>query len=207
MANSASLPNQQIDLYHPTLRRPRIVFGARLAGQLMLLGVAALIGWYALAQLEFGARNEQLRALQQRLAAARDQQTQLIELLTPDAQQDAGAELLARREEQLALLGELHREAGQQATPLADYFAGLARGVPQGLWLESIEIQPVSGDIALSGQTNDAALLPQLIRSLGEQQAFRGAAFRVATLQRNLENPDALRFTLRSQADESGDAQ
>jgi Tfp pilus assembly protein PilN len=210
MAKPNALPAQQIDLYHPTLRRPRIVFGARLAGQILLLGVAALIGWYALAQFEFDARNQQLRALQQRLAAARDQQTQLIALLTPEnpaAQQDASAELIARREQQLALLGELQREAGQHATPLADYFAGLARGVPEGLWLESIEIQPISGDIALSGQTRDPALLPELIRSLGEQHAFSGAAFSVATLQRNADNPTALSFTLRSRPGAPGDEQ
>lgn len=206
-----SIVVQQVDLYHPTLRQPRVTLSALNSLRLVLFALAALVGWYAMGEQSHEQLASQLAELQQRTTQLNEQQTALEATLAPrtravDMEQEKLG-LLAERETRLALLGRLRSEANSHASPLSSYFEGLSRGVPAGLWLESIDINPSSGDIALSGQASDPAQLPQLIRQLGDQPAFRGAVFNVATLKRaDDKRPDSpLLFTLSSQAKSHSD--
>ena len=66
--------------------------------------------------------------------------------------------------------------------PFSSYFEGLARRTLDGLWLQDINISQGGRSIMLTGNTYKAELIPQLIKELKNEPAFRGITFRSATV-------------------------
>lgn len=172
---------QQINLYDPALLRKRdwlalsnVVLGA---GVLALLVVAA--GW--LTRLDVPTLQAQAATQDTQLKAMREQVLALGKRVAdrhadPRLEQElAAARQLA--EARSEVLGVLRQRLAADAPPFADYLRGFARQTMTGLWLTGFAWDATADSIEIRGRTVDPALLPEYIRRLNREPAFRGHAF------------------------------
>lgn len=177
----------QINLYHPRFLKQRELL--TLANVLL-----AAVAFYALLALAGGwawreaatradaaaAAETQLKAAQAAVAtatkaASRQANPQLIAEV-------ASAEAVLRRRGDIAQL--LEGGAVGSTGGFAEHLRGLARQVPEGLWLTGFVIGPGGRDMEIRGSMLDAAALPDYIRRLGSEKAFQGRSFASLTLNR-----------------------
>ncbi len=175
---------QQVNLYQPILRREKKVFSA-ITMLWMLLVVAALMllvhafSRWQLAALEH--ENVRLHVQQRELAAqvATLSRNLGVRAESRERRREAEAvqhELRLKRE----LLARMHDRATSPAAGFSESFAALARQQVHGLWLTNVELHNDDSGrhVALRGMTLHAQFVPQLVRQLGEEAAFRGLRFR-----------------------------
>lgn len=172
---------QQINLYDPALLSKRdwlalsnVVLGASLlavlvvaAGGLVRLDMPALQAQTATQDTQLKAMREQVLALGKRVA---------------DRQADPRLEQQLASARQLAeargeVLDVLRQRLTADAPPFAEYLRGLARQTMTGLWLTGFVWDAATESIEIRGRTVDPALLPEYIRRLNREPAFRGHAF------------------------------
>lgn len=172
---------QSVNLYTEELRPSKERLQAKsaalaLALALLVVVVAGGVARYQAVQAEQNLaiqeqRNEQLLATVERLSAAVAEQQ-------PDAALEAELETIrqtvARREYLLDRVTSLVSDDSDGFSPLLE---GLARRVPDGLWLTGIRMQPASGVLVLEGQTEAGSLVPVFLDQLGNEPAFSGMAF------------------------------
>ncbi|MCF8197365.1 MAG: PilN domain-containing protein [Sulfuritalea sp.] len=183
----------QINLYHPRFLKERdlltlgnVVFPA--LALYLLLAVAG--GWASrdaeTRRVKAAAAETQLTTIKAQITAA----TQAAKNRKPSPQLIAELERaegqLRRRAEIAHLLesGEIGSTGG-----FAEFFRGLARQVPQGLWLTGFTIGSGGTDMEIRGRMLDAATLPEYIRRLGEEKAFQGRSFAALTMDRSAPTP------------------
>jgi hypothetical protein len=170
-----------INLYDPALLRHRQwLTAANLLFALALIFVV-MLGWGAWARIVAAGLAEQVAALDGRLQSARAESVTLAGQLSnrradPKLELDLAAmkELMGVRQEILATLGQ---EAGPQKLGHADYLRGLARQSVANLWLTGFSVGPDGTRMEIRGRTLDPALLPEYIRRLNAEPAFRGHRF------------------------------
>lgn len=192
---------QHINLYDPVLQRqrdwlaPHYVAGAALV---LALGVGTVGTVLRLGLPELAARAENGES---QLKIAR---TQLATL----GQQIAGRKPDPRLEQEIAVrrtlltlrhdvLATLRQSVGPAAgSDYAEYLRGLARQTVAGLWLTDFAVDTVTGGMEIRGRMTDPALLPEYIRRLNREQAFRGRSF--AALKLDAGKPDAAKAIART---------
>lgn len=177
----------QINLYHPRFlkQRERLTLGNVLLAAAVLYAVLVLAGGWArreaATQADAAAATEaQLKVAKDAVAAAtksagRQANPQLIAEV-------ASAEALLRRRGEIAQL--LESGAVGSTGGFAEHLRGLARQVPEGLWLTGFSIGPGGRDMEIRGSMLDAAALPGYIRRLGGEKAFQGRSFASLTMNR-----------------------
>lgn len=177
----------QINLYHPRFLKQRelLTLGNVLFAAVALYGVLALAGGWAwrdaATRMQAGAAAEaQLEAAKEAVesatkAASRQADPQLIAEV-------ATAEAMLRRRGEIAQL--LESGAVGSTGGFAEHLRGLARQVPEGLWLTGFAIGPGGKDMEIRGSMLDAAALPEFIRRLGGEKAFQGRSFAALTMNR-----------------------
>ena len=172
---------QQINLYDPALLKQRDWFALSNvllgAGLLAVLVLAA--GW--LARLDLPALQAQATTQDNQLKAVREQVLALGKRVA-DRQADPRLEQELAAARQLAeargeILGVLRQRLAADAPPFADYLRGFARQTMPGLWLTGFTWDAAADSIEIRGRTVDPALLPEYIRRLNREPAFRGHAF------------------------------
>ncbi|MBI4997213.1 MAG: hypothetical protein HZC22_10010 [Rhodocyclales bacterium] len=175
-----------INLYDPALLRRRewlsaanLVFAVAAVFVLMLL-------WGAWARIDSAALADRVATLDGRLKAAREESVALGSQLAarradPKLEQAIAAqrELLGVRRNILVALGQGIATA---ATGHADYLRGLARQSVANLWLTGFAVSPGGTRMEIRGRTLDPALLPEYIRRLNAEPAFRGRHFAALTV-------------------------
>jgi MSHA biogenesis protein MshI len=170
-----------INLYDPSLlKRREWLTAANLAFALALV-LVVMLGWGAWARIDAASLTEQAAALDGSLQAARAESVALASQLSnrradPKLELDLAAmkELLGVRQQILTTLGQ---EAGPQSIGHADYLRGLARQSVGNLWLTGFAVGPDGTRMEIRGRTLDPALLPEYIRRLNAEPAFRGHRF------------------------------
>jgi hypothetical protein len=75
------------------------------------------------------------------------------------------------------VLETLRQGLAADVPPFADYLRGLARQSMTGLWITGFVWDAASDSMEIRGRTTDPALLPEYIRRLNREPAFRGHAF------------------------------
>ena len=172
---------QQINLYDPALLKQRDWFA--LSNVLLGAGLLAVLvfaaGWLPrldlpVLQAQAATQDSQLKAIREQVLAlgkrVADRQAD------PRLEQDlAAARQLAeaRRE----ILGVLQQRLAADAPPFAEYMRGFSRQTMPGLWLTGFAWDAAAESIEIRGRTIDPALLPEYIRRLNREPAFRGHAF------------------------------
>ncbi|MDP2792610.1 MAG: PilN domain-containing protein [Sulfurisoma sp.] len=181
----------QINLYHERYLKQRewlTLTNVVVVTVALLATLGAAGGWV---WRDAAARQMEARAAEANLKQAKTQfevQTKAAAARKPSPQlaaEVANAEsLLQRREQILRLLesGVIGTTAG-----FADTLRGLARQVPEGLWLTGFTIDGGGNDMEIRGSMLNGGVLPDYIRRLGGEKAFHGRSFAALTLNR----PDA----------------
>jgi hypothetical protein len=172
---------QQINLYDPALLRKRdwfalsnVVLGALVAAVLVVaVGFLARSGLPEL-QAQVTTGETQLKALREEVlvlgqhVAARKADPRIEEELA------VARQLAATRG---VVLQTLRQGLAADVPPFADYLRGLARQSMTGLWITGFVWDAASDGMEIRGRTTDPALLPEYIRRLNREPAFRGQAF------------------------------
>ncbi len=178
----------QINLYHPRYLKQRdwLALGpvaVAAVGVYTLLAVTALWSWY-----DAGERKAMAAAADAQLKAAKaqvDEATKAASARKPSAQLlaevDTVTSVLRRREE---IAGLLEGGVIGTTTGFAEHFRGLARQVPEGLWLTGFSLAAGGSDMEIRGSTLNAATVPEYIRRLGEEKAFQGKSFAALSMTR-----------------------
>lgn len=173
--------NQSVNLYTEELRPSKEKLQAKgaalaLALALLVVVIAGGLARYQAVEAEQKLaiqeqRNQQLLESVERMSAAVAQQQ-------PDAALEAELntirQTVARREYLLERVETLVSDDSDGFSPALE---GLARQVPDGLWLTGIRLQPVSGALVLEGQTETGSLVPVFLDRLGNEPAFAGLSF------------------------------
>lgn len=183
--------SHQINLYDPSLLRQRQTFNAANLLLAVIVLAAGLFGWGAWARIDAERQGREITELEARARSAREESVALASRLAgrkPDAQLDqniaAAREMLLVRQSMLDKLGEGSASA---VGGHAERLRGLARQGIEGLWLTGFVVGTDGRTITIRGRTLDPALLPEYIRRLNAEPAFRGHRF--ATLNVALPAP------------------
>jgi len=186
---------RQINLYDPALLRKRDWFALSnvvlaTAALVMCVVVAGLLAKRELPTLKAQAttNNTQLKAMREQVLVL----GQRVADRKPDPRVEhelAAARLLTGMRGEI--LQTLRQRLGQDADPFADYLRGFARQAVTGLWLTAFTYDAASGSMEIHGRTIDPALLPEYIRRLNREPAFRGRAFAALKLAEGKLEPAA----------------
>jgi len=173
--------SQQINLYDPALLRKRelltaLNLAAASGALVLLLGV-----WGGLARSQLGALEGENRVIDPQvkaLQAQKDVMTAQLAAMKPDPQIEAElAAARARLDLHTRQVGELKKGIGTESGGFAEYLRGFARQTPAGLWLTGFAIGDGGASMEIRGRMMDPALLPEYIRRLNGEQAFKGREF------------------------------
>ncbi len=178
----------QINLYHPRFLKQRDLLSlgnVLLVATALYLLLAAAGGWVwrdvQARQAKAAASEAELIALKRQVDVA----TQAAAGRKPSPQLAAELE---RAESQLGRRSDIARllEGGEigGTDGFAEYFRGLARQAPQGLWLTGFTIGAAGADMEIRGRVLDPASLPDYIQRLGQEKAFQGRSFAALTMNR-----------------------
>jgi hypothetical protein len=178
--------SHHINLYDPALRQQKQwLTAANLLFAVALLFLT-LLGWGVWLRVQGGGLAAGAAALDGQTQAARDESVALGNQLAsrkpdPKLETDLAAmkELLGVRQ---GILDALGQGAAQNAAGHADYLRGLARQSVGGLWLTSFAVSAGGARMEIRGRTLDPALLPEYIRRLNAEPAFRGHRFAALTM-------------------------
>jgi hypothetical protein len=178
--------SHHINLYDPALLQRK----QWLSAENLLLAVALLLlillGWGAWQRIQAGALTTEETTLADQIKAAREESIALGAQLAnrkpdPKLELDLAAmkELLGVRQEILTALGQ---GQGPVVGGYAEYLRGLARQTVSGLWLTGFAVGADGARMEIRGRTLDPALLPEYIRRLNAESAFRGHRFAALTV-------------------------
>ncbi|MBS3935227.1 MAG: PilN domain-containing protein [Sulfuritalea sp.] len=172
---------RHINLYDPALLRKRDWFalGNVVLGALLALLLVAAAGF---------ATRAGLPGLADRAAAGETQlhglREQVRVLGQHGAKRQADPRIAAELEEtRLAAQGRnqvleiLRRKVAEGRPPFAEPLRGLARQSMTGVWITGFSWDAAGDRIEIRGRTVDPALLPDYLRRLSREPAFRGRAF------------------------------
>ncbi|MRR51795.1 MAG: hypothetical protein EG825_12945 [Rhodocyclaceae bacterium] len=185
--------SQQINLYNPAFLKRRDWLTARplvaIAGVLLLLVVVAAV--FA----SYQARQKQIVA-DDLAAKLKDRQAEVVALTAqitgrkPDpavlAQvDDSKLQLKARQEVMAAVEGG----AIGSSEGFSEFLRGFARQTPQGLWLTGFTIGSGGKDMEIRGRMLTDTLLPEYVKRLSAEKAFKGRSFAGLDLRRPASSP------------------
>ena len=185
----------QINLYHERFRKQRNLLtltNVAIAGAAML---AVVLIASALAAGSASSRQAEARLALAEFKMVKDEFDSIAKAqaaLTPSPQlasELVTAEQLVQRRENVATL--LESGAVGNTAGFAPYLGGLARQVPEGLWLTGFRIDAGGREMEIRGRMFSPLALPEYIRRLGTEKIFQGRSFAALTMDRPAEVPAA----------------
>jgi type IV pilus assembly PilN-like protein len=197
--------SQQINLFNPQFLETRKYFSATTMVQalgLLLLGIVAFYGFAVWKDRDLARRAaESSRAYelqkQQFAKASADLNPEKREAQIDQDLKSVEAAIALRK----ALLGEI-QSGGTYA--YSEYLRAFARQTVHGLWLTSIQISEVGGEMALSGRALQPDLVPVLISRLQREEVLKGRSLGAIAITRGITATEPKRaivdFTLTSPA-------
>lgn len=186
---------QQINLYNPALRKQHewltLTNLAVFAGGLALL----LLGGGALLQTRAAGKLAAAQLVESRLVTLRVEVAQQASRLNVNPANDAPTKVLADLREQLAMRREvlaaleggasLGAVQGQSVSGFGDYLRALAKQTVSDLWLTGFTVGAGGAGMEVRGRMLAVDRLPQYIRRLNEEPAFKGQKFESLNLVRS----------------------
>ena len=173
--------SQQINLYDPALRRRRELLTA---GNLALTALALLLamgGWGASVRSQVAALEAENQGVSPRVSALQDQKNAIDKQLATDKPDPRLEAELASARALAGLRGEivaaLKKGVGSESMGFAEYLRGLARQSQGNLWLTGFSVGEAGSAMEIRGRMTDPVLLPEYIRRLNAEKAFKGRSF------------------------------
>jgi Fimbrial assembly protein (PilN) len=172
---------RQINLVNPALRKTRDALSAQplsvVAAALIAVVAIAAVAAHVVASRRH-AEAEALTANQKQAQEALLAATQSAAAHKPDPRLAAELErtrLLVTRQQQI--LQRLDNGSIGNTQGFAEFLRGFARRVPHGLWLTGFTIGAGGADMEVRGRMLSPELLPEYVRRLNAEPAFRGHGF------------------------------
>jgi Tfp pilus assembly protein PilN len=180
--------NQQVNLYRGVLRPQPTPLSARTIAVLLLVTVVVLGGIYGWMTWRLDQRQAELAALeaeQEKVASRMQDLSQRVgeQQVDPELEERAAsleAELRAKRQ----LTSLLGGKTAGNVDGFSALLVPLARRHVEGLWLREIALREGGKQLALRGQTLDAARVPDYLEALREESAYEGRRFATFRMQR-----------------------
>lgn len=177
--------SQQINLYSPLFRKQKKLFTARAMVQALALVSVLLALSYGYARYQMGGLAGQAADVDRRLKSALQQlkvaPTGPVDLTDEKAVDARIAELQAKLKANEELVSQTGAATpGEYLEPLR----ALARQRLEGVWLTSVQLTGEDGQLSIAGRALNAALIPQFIERLGQDQAIRGRNFSTLSIER-----------------------
>ncbi len=197
---------QQVDLYQRRFRRTKVMFSAWQVVRLSLFLVLALAATSVYTHHQTTELQLKADHLAQQSKKLESQISAIGRSNEPTRQQSveqAIAQLKQTRNSRQRALSKLGTQNEYRNRLFSSYFEGLARRTLDGLWLQDIHIEQGGESIRLVGNAMEAELIPDFIKELKNEPAFRGITFRSATVteQSTRGGVDSLLFSLLTHAD------
>ena len=179
---------QQINLYDPILRHPRPVFSAATSAEGLVLVFLGLVLFQIYAQWRVSSLSASVEELRNTRTVA-EKRYEALQARTPRKTPDPGLDgRIANLTEEVARATKLADALGAggfgNASGMSGYLVGLARQRIEGLWLTRIEIREGGNAIDISGRSSSAEQVPQYLKKLADEQAFKGRTFGGLALQK-----------------------
>jgi hypothetical protein len=178
--------SHHINLYDPALLRQRQRLTAANLLFVVVLLAAILLGWGAWARIQAAGLAAEAATLDSQTQAAREESVALGNQMTsrkpdPKLELDMASikELMGVRQ---GILDALGQDGNSASAGYSDYLRGLARQSVSGLWLTGFSVGTVAKRMEIRGRVLDPALLPEYIRRLNAEPAFRNHRFAALTV-------------------------
>lgn len=185
----------QINLYHERFRKKLDLLTltnvvAAGSATLLLVLISA-----ALATASASSKQAQAKVAAAEFKVVKDEfdaVAKIIEARKPSQQlidQIASTELQLQRRGEVA--NQLEGGVIGNTAGFANYLSGLARHVPDGLWLTGFKIDAGGNEMEIRGRMLNPVVLPEYIRRLGTEKVFHGRNFAALTMDRPAESQAA----------------
>lgn len=186
----------QINLYHPRFLKKRDLLTLTNVAAASVVMLLVVLGGGIWASNTLAAKQAEATAASAEFKAIKDQFDATAKAAgerKPSPQMAAdvvNAELLLQRREEIVRV--LESGAVGNSVGFADYLRGFARQAPEGLWLTGFVIGSGGNDMEIHGRMLSSVALPDYIRRLGTEAAFRGRNFAALTLDHSDKKPVAV---------------
>lgn len=193
---------QQINLYRDILNkeeRPlaqQALVLAFLLGLVLLLLISGLLLWQSASlQRQLSTLQGEETGLEARLAELKIQyppkvKSQLLE--------ERVANIVLARDSMEPLLRLLEIESQKNTIGFSAILESLSRKNPAGVWLRRVGIAAGGQQLSLEGSTQDSQLAPRYLRQLGQEPTLAGIEFERLQMDRSLDDPATIDFTLQT---------
>lgn len=177
--------SKQINLYSPLFRKQTKLFTAQAMVQALAFIAVMLAIFYGYARYQTAAFERQAAEVDRRLKSAMQQLQAVpggpIDLTDEKAVDARIAELQAKlgANEQL-----MEQTGGPARSDYLDPLRALARQRLEGVWLTSVQLAGEDGELSIAGRALNAALVPQYIQKLGQDDALQGREFSTLSIER-----------------------
>ena len=194
---------QSVNLYTHEFRPVKTVLPLAQIVVFNALLVLVLIAFTAWMQIEADNLQDQVTQTQNGLDRVKEQETDLQQQLESqrldESLQRHRDRLTKQIEAREDLLSTLESAVIDDFSGFSPYFVGLARQVPQSLWLSKIVLAENGNRMELEGMASDADSVPGYLSVLQEEPVFVGRSFSVFDVNR-AEGSRELFFRLQSKA-------
>lgn len=198
---------QQINLYQPVFRQPKVSFSFSsligITGFLVLaMALATGYGTWQSRELEQGL--ERIESDRQNLSRELEQLRQQLPEPKESAQLKSEIDFLKRRRSDgYAMLDLLRKRLVGNQEGFSESFVALARQHQEELWLRRILLEQGGTRVELDGATVSADAVPRLLQRLASEKAFQGLDFQQVALGRKGEAGELVVFDLVSRPAEN----
>lgn len=173
--------SQQINLFNPAYEPRKQHFGA---GMLAALLAVLLLGLWATGikgSVDGQALQQRIDANAKLLAQRKAQLAAVNKEFVPrerDPQLEQQVALATRQLEALREIAEaVSRDELGDTRGLSGYYKALANQSMPGLWLTGVDVSANGRQLAISGRTTDAALVPRYLERLRHEPLMQGKSF------------------------------
>ncbi len=178
--------SHHINLYDPALLRQRQRLTAVNLLFVVVLLAVLLLGWGAWARIQAAGLAAEAATLNSQTQAAREESVALGNQMAsrkpdPKLELDMASikELMGVRQ---GILDALGQDGTSASAGYSDYLRGLARQSVSGLWLTGFSVGADARRMEIRGRVLDPALLPEYVRRLNAEPAFRDHRFAALTV-------------------------
>lgn len=187
--------SQQINLYNAAFIPPR----QWLTGSSLVLGcgvlLALVVGTGVWAHQRSERRSAELAAAKSDLQAVKIRVDALrAQLDARQADPDLTRQVVSLKDriaQRELLIGLSTSALGEPGLGYTSYLQGLARNASPGIWLTALAVGDRGDSIALSGRATRKELVPEYVKRLNAEAAFRGKSFGGVRIELPSETTDA----------------
>jgi len=200
---------QQVNLYTDVFRPQKVLLSLEQILLIVVCSIVIVIVSTLFLNASLAKSEKRIQAEQVRIDKITSQLTILekkAKLLRQDdslmaANQRLSAKLGARRQ----MIEVLDSVVVKDDEGFSNILLSLARQKTEGLWLTGIQVGASGKNMTIEGTTLNANAVPAYLQNLRKEDGFVGRTFTLFNLDADLDKPNRLDFSLRSQTSQSNE--